>query len=67
MIGTKKLKTIRKEIQKALGKDPIAELDRQIAAAKRAGEGTQIMEGLRRFLEMGPKPKRRQRRAGAKK
>ena len=67
MIGTKKLSTIRKEIQKALGTDPIGELDRQIAAAKRHGEGTEIMEGLKRFLQLPPKPRRRKGRAGAKK
>ena len=33
MIGTKKLTTIRKEIEKALGDDPIQELERQLASA----------------------------------
>ena len=54
MIGTKKLGTIRKEIEKALastGEDPIQCLERQIASAKRNGDGTEVMEGLKRFLE----------------
>ncbi len=38
MIGTKKLSTIREEIEQALasaGEDPIQRLERQIASAKR--------------------------------
>jgi hypothetical protein len=67
MIGTKKLTTIRKEIKKALGDDPIGELERQIAAAKRKGEGTEIIAGLKRFLESSPKPRRHKRGANARK
>jgi hypothetical protein len=47
MIGTKKLKTIRQEIEKAPGgtaQDPIERLERQIASAKRKGEKTEVME-----------------------
>jgi len=54
MIGTKKLSAIRKEIEKALastGLDPIQRLERQIAATKRKGDRTEVMEGLKRFLE----------------
>ncbi|MCI0638122.1 MAG: hypothetical protein L0Y70_03550 [Gemmataceae bacterium] len=54
MIGTKKLSTIRKEIEKALaseGQNPIQRLERQIASAKRRGESTEVIEGLKRFLE----------------
>jgi hypothetical protein len=62
MIGTKKLSTIRKQIQKALastGADPIQRLERRIASAKRKGEATAVMEGLKRFLESTRKRKRR--------
>jgi hypothetical protein len=69
MIGTKKLSAIRKEIEKALasgGPDPIQRLERQIAAAKRKGNNTEVLEGLKRFLESPKKRKPRKRRAGAK-
>jgi len=69
MIGTKKLSTIRKQIEKALastGADPIQRLDRQIASAKRKGDRTEVMEGLKRFLESPRKRKRRKRGVGAK-
>lgn len=62
MIGTKKLSTIRKELEKALGENPIAELDRHIANAKRDEEGTEIMEGLKKFLQRAQKSKRRKPR-----
>ncbi len=70
MIGTKKLSTIRKEIEQALGtggQDPIKRLDKQIVGAKRKGEQTEVMEGLKRFLESPPKRKRRKQRVGTKK
>ena len=69
MIGPKKLSTIRRELEEALasdGRDPIERLDRQIAAAKRKGDRTDIMEGLKRFLESPPKGKSRKRVARAK-
>jgi len=53
MIGTKKLGTIRQQIATALastGEDPIQNLERQLAAAQRAGDRTEVMEGLKRFL-----------------
>ena len=62
MIGTKKLSTIRKQIEKALasaGVDPIQRLERQIASAKRKGDRTEVMEGLKRFLESPRKRKHR--------
>lgn len=68
MMGTKKLSTIRKQIEKALastGADPIRRLDRQIASAKRKGERAEIMEGLKRFLEPHPKRERRKFNVGA--
>jgi hypothetical protein len=61
MIGAKKLSTIRKEIEQAFaapGEDPIQRLDRQIASAKCGGESTEVMEGLKRFLES---PRKRER------
>jgi hypothetical protein len=70
MIGTKKLSTIRQEIQKALassGEDPIQRLERRIASAKRKGDNTEVMEGLRRFLESSGNRKSRNRPVGAKK
>ena len=70
MIGTKELSTIRKEIEKALAstdEDPIQRLERQIASAKRKSEGTEVMEGLKRFLESPEKRKLRKHGVGVKK
>ena len=70
MIGAKKLSTIRKEIQEAMastGADPIQRLEKQIAAAKRNGDGTEVMEGLKRFLESPPRRKRRKPRISVSK
>jgi hypothetical protein len=67
MIGTKKLSDIRKEILMSLGQDPIVRLEKIIAKAKRAGERTELTEGLKRFLVRVPKPARRKRRTSAKK
>ena len=69
MIGTKKLSTVRKQIEKALastGADPIQRLERQIASAKRKGDRTEVLEGLKRFLESPRKRKHRKPGAGAK-
>jgi len=69
MIGTKKLSTIRKQIVKALassGADPIQRLEQQIASAKRKGDRTEVMEGLKRFLESPRKQEPRKRGVGAK-
>jgi hypothetical protein len=68
MIGTKNLSTIRQEIRKSLGSggDPIKWLEKQMAAAKRTGEGTEILQGLKQFLESAPKKRRRKRRAVVK-
>jgi hypothetical protein len=70
MIGTKKLNTIRQEIEKALaasGRDPIQRLERQITSAKRKGDRTEVLEGLKRFLESPRKRQHRKHRLGAKK
>ena len=61
MIGTKKLSAIRKQIDKALastGADPIQRLERQIVSAKRKGDRTDVLEGLKRFLESPRKPRK---------
>jgi hypothetical protein len=68
MIGTKKLNTIRRELEEALtspAADPIQSLERHIASAKRKGERTEVTEGLKRFLESPRKRKRGKSRAGA--
>jgi hypothetical protein len=57
MMGTKKLSEIRIELLKSLGKDPVGRLDKMIAKAKRAGESTELTEGLKQFLHRGPIPK----------
>jgi len=70
MIGTKKLSTIREEIEKALastGDDPIRRLERLIASAKRKGDSTGVMEDLKRFLELPRKRKGDKQSLGAKK
>jgi hypothetical protein len=69
MIGTKKLGAIRKQIEMALaskGADPIERLERQIASAKRKGDRTEVVEGLKRFLESSRKQKRRKHGVGAR-
>jgi hypothetical protein len=69
MIGSRKLSTIREEIEKALastGGDPIQRLEQQIASAKHRGEHTDVMEGLKRFLKSRRKQKRRKNPARTK-
>jgi iron only hydrogenase large subunit-like protein len=69
MIGTKKLSTIREDIEEALasaGDDPIQRLERLIASAERKGDSTDVMEDLKRFLESTRKPKHRKHRVEAK-
>jgi hypothetical protein len=70
MIGTKKLSAIRSEIETALastGENPIQRLERLIAASKRAGDRTEVLEGLKRFLESPRKRDKRKQRVRAKK
>lgn len=69
MIGTKKLSAIRKQIEEALaspGQDPIQRLERQMAAAQRRNERTEVMEGLKRFLESPRREKQSRRGTGAR-
>ena len=68
MIGTKKLSTIRAELEKAFaskGNDAIQRLERLIASAKGKGDRTEVMEDLKRFLESPSEQRHRRRRAGA--
>jgi hypothetical protein len=67
VIGTKKLSTIRHEIEKALasaGDDPVQRLERLIATTKRKGDSSEVMEDLKRFLESPLKRKSRKKRVG---
>jgi len=69
MIGAKKLSTIRDEVEEAFssrGEDPVQRLEAQIASAKRKGNRTEVLEGLKRFLERSRKRKRRKQRVGAR-
>jgi hypothetical protein len=69
MIGTKKLGTIRDEIEEALasnGDDAIQRLECLIASAKGKGDRTEVLEDLMRFLESPRKRNHRRQRAGAK-
>jgi hypothetical protein len=68
MIGTKKLSTIREEIERASpsdGNDPIQRLERLIASSKGKGHPTDVLEDLKRFLESPREQKHRRRRVGA--
>jgi hypothetical protein len=68
MIGTKKLSTIREEIEKALasnGDDAIQRLECLVASAKGKGDRTEVMEDLMRFLESARKRNHRRQRVGA--
>jgi hypothetical protein len=67
MMGNKTLGTIREEFKAVLaatGDDPIRWLEKRIAAAKRRGDGTNVLEGAKRVLERG-KPKKKTRKPSA--
>lgn len=74
MIGPEKLSTIRQQLRRALratGEDPVAWLEKRMAASDRQGTvspgGSDVLESLRRFLQ-GPQRQRRGKpRAGMKK
>jgi len=69
MMGNKKLATIRQELKDALGKDgqdPIRWLEERIAAGRRQGSGTEVLESLKRVLEAGTSTKPGKRRAKVK-
>ena len=69
MMGNKSLETIRKEFKGVLaraGDDPSRWLEKRIAAAKRQGHGSQVLEAAKRVLERGEKkkPRKKSSRAG---
>jgi hypothetical protein len=69
MIGNKTLATIRQELRDALakeGQDPIRWLEERIAAGRRLGNGTEVLESLKRVVERGTTTKPGKRRAKVK-
>ena len=69
MMGNKKLATIRQELKDAMakeGQDPIRWLEERIAAGRRQGSGTEVLESLKRVLEAGKSIKPAKRRAKVK-
>jgi hypothetical protein len=69
MMGNKKLATIRQELRDTLakeGQDPIRWLEQRIAAGRRQGSGTEVLESLKRVLERGTTTKPGKRRAKVK-
>ena len=65
MMGTKTLREIREELWQKLaetGEDPIRWLEKRIAAGKRRGDQTDVLESLKRVLER-PTPKTPAKRA----
>jgi len=70
MMGNKKLSTIRKELEAVLaatGDEPVRWLEKRIAAAKRKGEGTEVLESVKHVLERGAPTKLKKHRVGVKK
>ena len=66
MMGNKKLSESRRELRDAIGatgEDPVEWLERRTAESKQRGEGTEILDSLRRVLAAGAKQKRRKRPA----
>ncbi len=69
MMGNKKLATIRQELKDALakeGQDPIRWLEERIAAGRRRGSGTEVLESVKRVLEAGTNTKPARRRVKVK-
>jgi hypothetical protein len=74
MIGSKKLSTIRQELQHALnatGEDPIRWLEARAADPQRQGSPSapesEVLRSLRRFLEAPGRGKGRNKRVGVRK
>jgi hypothetical protein len=70
MMGNKKLSTIRKELKAVLaatGDEPIRWLEDRISAAKRQGDGVEVLESVKRVLERGGQKKAPKRGIGTKK
>jgi hypothetical protein len=68
MMGNKKLTTVRQELKGAInatGQDPIEWLEKRTAEAKQKGDGTEVLQSLRRVLTDGVKRKSRKRRMSA--
>ena len=64
MMGNKTLGTIRKELKAVLaatGDEPIRWLEKRIATAKRQGNGTEVLEAVKRVLERSEKKKPRKK------
>jgi len=69
MMGNKTLATIRQELKEALakeGQDPIRWLEERIAVGRRQGDGTEVLESLKRVLERGTSSKPGKRRPKVK-
>jgi hypothetical protein len=74
VIGTKKLSTIRHELQQALaltGDDPIRWLEERMAVPERQGptpsDESEVLQSLHRLLQAKEKATKPKRRARAKK
>jgi len=74
MIGSRKLSTIRQELQRALnatGEDPIRWLEARTAGpgpeGSAAARGSEVLRSLRRFLEAPVRGKGRNKRVGVRK
>jgi hypothetical protein len=74
MIGSKKLISVRQELQRALvatRDDPICWLEACMTSPERHGSvasgQSEVLHALQRFLEATDREKRRTRRAGTKK
>ena len=68
MMGNKTLGTIRKELKAVLaatGDEPNRWLEKRVAAAKRQGQGTEVLEAVKRVLERSEKKKPRKKRIRA--
>jgi hypothetical protein len=70
VIGSKKLGTIRRELETALaatGADPIRWLEERMQEGKSGPNGNEVLQSLRRVLEARGRGQRRKREAGTKK
>jgi hypothetical protein len=70
MMGPKKLRTIRQELDQALastGQDPIRWLEKRMTAAEQATRPSEVLHSLRRLLDGNGKKKPGRPRAGTRK
>ena len=67
MMGTKTLREIRDDFERALredtGEDPMVWLEKRIAVGKRKGQPTDVLEAIKHVFERLPKKSVRQRHA----